>query len=162
MEYRLPKLEDKMLIESYIEEHYNNNEQEISASNMLTSMKWEDWIEKINNDANIGDKDWGKSLTYLALDNNKLIGLLSIRYDLPQSLVDIYGHIGYGVRPTERRKGYAYKMLKSALLECKRLGMNSVTLGCYKENIGSVKTIINNNGKLIRQEENRQYYEIRL
>ena len=162
MEYRLPKLEDKMLIESYIEEHYNNNEQEISASNMLTSMKWEDWIEKINNDANIGDKDWGKSLTYLALDNNKLIGLLSIRYDLPQSLVDIYGHIGYGVRPNERRKGYAYKMLKYALLECKKTGMNSVILGCYEDNIGSVKTIINNNGKLIRQEENRQYYEIRL
>lgn len=70
---------------------------------MLTSMAYEKWIEKINNDANIGDKDWGKSLTYLLLDSNKLIELLSIRYDLPKHLVDIYGHIGYGVRPSERR-----------------------------------------------------------
>lgn len=162
MEYRLPKIEDKELIQLYIEEHYSNDEQEISASNMLTSMEYEKWIEKINNDANIGDEIWGKSLTYLVFDNNKLIGFLSIRYDLPKSLVDIYGHIGYGVRPTERRKGYAYKMLKYALLECKRLGMKSVILGCYEDNIGSVKTIINNDGKLVRQEENRKYYEIKL
>lgn len=162
MEYRLPKLEDKEIIINYIKEHYQNGEQEISASNMLTSMKYEKWIEKINNDVNIGDKEWGKSLTYLVLDNDKLIGLLSIRYDLPKHLVDLYGHIGYGVRPRERRKGYALKMLKYALEECKKLGMESVILGCYNDNIGSVKTITNNDGLLIRKEENRNYYKIKL
>ena len=162
MEYRLPKLEDKEIIISYIKEHYQNGEQEISASNMLTSMEYEKWIEKINNDANIGDKEWGKSLTYLVLDKDKLIGLLSIRYDLPKYLVDIYGHIGYGVRPKERRKGYALKMLKYALEERKKLGMESVILGCYNDNIGSVKTITNNGGILVKNEENRNYYEIKL
>ena len=53
MEYRLPKLQDKELIQLYVEEHYSNNEQEISASNMLTSMEYEKWIEKINNDLSI-------------------------------------------------------------------------------------------------------------
>ena len=154
MQYILPRLEDKKLIESYILEHYSHGEESLSACNMLTSMEYEKWIEKINNDAIIGDKEWGKSLTYLVIDNDKLIGFLSIRYDLPQSLVELYGHIGYAVRPSKRCKGYATKMLKYALEECKKLGMNSVTLGCYKENIGSVKTIINNKGKLIRQEEN--------
>ena len=104
-----------------------------------------------------------------------LIGLLSIRYDLPNNLVNLYGHIGYGVRPSERRKGYALKMLKYALEECKRLGLNSVILGCYKENIGSAKTIVKNGGILVREEVETkeisdnwqieltsQYYEIKL
>ena len=175
MEYRLPNLEDKEIIKAYIEDHYSHNEKSLSASNMLTSMNWENWVKKINDNVIIGDEEWGKSLTYLAIDNNKLIGLLSIRYDLPNNLVNLYGHIGYGVRPSERRKGYALKMLKYALEECKKLGLNSVILGCYKENIGSAKTIIKNGGILVREEVETkeisdnwqieltsQYYEIKL
>ena len=52
-----------------------------------------------------------------------------------------YGDIGYSVCPSERRKGYATKMLKYALEVCKELGMKSVILGCYKSNIASSKTI---------------------
>ena len=44
MEYRLPKTEDKEMIEEYIADHYSHNETSLSASNMLTSMKWEDWV----------------------------------------------------------------------------------------------------------------------
>lgn len=172
MEYRLPMLEDERLVKSYIEDYYSHNE---NPSKMLMSMKFEQWVEKINNNEIIADGKWGKSLTYLAIDNNKLIGILSIRYDLPDNLIDKYGHIGYEVRPSERRKGYSTKMLKYALEECKRLGMNKVVLGCYKDNIGSAKTIIKNGGKLIKEvdviqkiSDNwkinliSQYYEIKL
>lgn len=175
MQYRLPKKEDKKLIESYIIEHYSNGESNLSDSNMLTSMNWEDWVKKINNNVVIPDEKWGKSLTYLVIEDEKLIGLLSIRYDLSEKLSQIYGHIGYGVRPSERCKGYATKMLKYALEECKKLGMESVILGCYKENIASAKTIIKNGGQLIRELEEEkeinehykvklisQYYEIKL
>lgn len=48
MEIRLPELKDKNEIISYIEEHYSHNEKSLSASNMLTSTKYEDWIQKIN------------------------------------------------------------------------------------------------------------------
>ena len=61
------------------------------------------------------------------------------------------GVIGYGVKPSERRKGYATQMLKYALKECKNHGLNKVIVGCYKENIGSAKAIIKNNGKLIKE-----------
>lgn len=60
MEYRLPVLEDKELLRSYIEEHYSRNERSLSASHMLTSMKFEDWVEKINSNVNIPDPDWGE------------------------------------------------------------------------------------------------------
>ena len=63
MKFRLPKLEDKEEIIKYVEEHYSHNEKSISASNRLTSTKYEDWVKKIENNVNVPDKEWGKSLT---------------------------------------------------------------------------------------------------
>lgn len=103
MKFRLPELKDKEIIKLYIEEHYSHNEKSLSASNKLTSMYFEDWIKKIHNNVCIPDKEWGKSLTYLAFDDNdNLIGLLSVRYNLPKEKVMEFGHIGYGVRPSQR------------------------------------------------------------
>lgn len=154
MKFRLPELKDKEIIKLYIEEHYSHNEKSLSASNKLTSMYFEDWIKKIHNNVCIPDKEWGKSLIYLAFDDNdNLIGLLSVRYNLPKEKVMEFGHIGYGVRPSQRRKGYATQMLKYALEECKKYGLNKVIVGCYKENKGSAKTIIKNNGKLIKEKD---------
>jgi len=166
MEYRLPSINDKKIILEYIKDHYEHNEKSISASNMLTSMKYEDWVEKIKNNKNIPDADWGRSLTYLAIDNDKLIGLLNIRYELSGDLRMKYGDIGYSIAPTYRRKGYASKMLKYALEVCKELGMKSVILGCYKSNIGSSKVIRKNGGILIKSIAEKykisEYYEIDL
>jgi len=50
-----------------------------------------------------------------------------------------WGHIGYGVRPDERRKGYATLILKMALQKCGILGLDEVLLGCFKENIVSAE-----------------------
>ena len=154
MKFRLPKLEDKEEIIKYVEEHYSHNEKSISASNRLTSTKYEDWVKKIENNVNIPDKEWGKSLTYLAFnDKDELVGLLSVRYDSSYEKVMEFGHIGYGVRPSQRRKGYATQMLKYGLEECKKKGLNKVIVACYKQNIGSAKTIMKNNGKLIKEDE---------
>lgn len=157
MEIRLPELNDKSEIISYIEEHYAYHENNLSASTGLTSTTYEEWVKKIHNNVIIPDNVWGKSYTYLVFnDNKKLIGMLCIRHDLSDELVQKYGHIGYGVRPSERRKGYANKMLAYALKECKKLGLNTVILGCYKQNIGSVKTILKNRGRLIREVDDIQ------
>ena len=58
------------------------------------------------------------------------------------------GHIGDGVRPSERRKGIATKMISLALKECRKLGINKVLMVCDKGNIGSAKSIENNGGIL--------------
>ena len=58
------------------------------------------------------------------------------------------GHIGLGIRPSERKKGYATIMIGLALEECKKLGINKVLMICDKDNIGSAKSIINNGGVL--------------
>lgn len=58
------------------------------------------------------------------------------------------GHIGDGVRPSERRKGIATKMIALALEECKKLGIYKVLMVCNKDNVGSAKSIMNNGGVL--------------
>lgn len=81
-------------------------------------------------------------------DRNKLIGAVNIRHYLNDYLLKFGGHIGDGIRPSERRKGYATKMIELALIECKKLGMDKVLITCNKSNIASAKTIIKNGGIL--------------
>ena len=88
--------------------------------------------------------------TYFALDEkrNIFVGAINIRHYLNDRLLKDGGHIGDGVRPSERKKGYATEMIKKALPICKELGIDRVLMVCYKDNIGSKKSIINNGGIL--------------
>lgn len=76
-------------------------------------------------------------------DTGRIYGMLQVRHDLNEYLRKFAGHIGYSVRPTERRKGYAKKMLKQALKFCKEdLGMSRVMVSCLVENEASRRTIL--------------------
>ncbi len=82
-------------------------------------------------------------------DRNIFVGAVNIRHVLNDALLRGSGHIGDGIRPSERRKGYATAMIALALEECKKLGIKKVLMTCDKNNIGSAKSIINNGGKAI-------------
>jgi len=108
------------------------------------------------------------STTYLLVrkEDERIIGSFNIRHYLTRKLDDNFsGHIGYGIRPSERKKGYATKGLQLALDKCREMGMKSVRLGCYTYNTGSRKTIVKNGGKLIGHKEvlkPEDYFEIEL
>ena len=74
------------------------------------------------------------------------IGACNIRHYLNEGLLATGGHIGDGIRPSERRKGYGTLLVKLALIEAKKLGIDKVLLCCDKYNEGSRRTIINNGG----------------
>lgn len=78
--------------------------------------------------------------------DNRLIGMIQVRHRFNDYLEKYAGHIGYSVRPSERRKGYAKKMLKMTLPFCKELGISRVLISCIDGNIGSEKTILANGG----------------
>ena len=88
--------------------------------------------------------------TFFLLDEqrNIFIGAANIRHYLNDYLLEYGGHIGDGIRPSERRKGYATELIRLSLLECKKLGIDRVLMVCDKDNIGSRKSIINNGGIL--------------
>lgn len=78
----------------------------------------------------------------------RILGVVNIRHYLNDTLLQQGGHIGYGIRPSERRKGYATIMLHLALAEAKKMGLERVLITCDQENTGSAKTILHNGGKL--------------
>ena len=79
-------------------------------------------------------------------DNNHIYGGTNIRHELNEDLFIHGGHIGYLIRPSERKKGYGSIMLKLALEKCKLLNINRVLVTCREDNIGSAKVILNNGG----------------
>lgn len=81
-------------------------------------------------------------------DRNRLLGAVNIRHYLNEALLKEGGHIGDGIRPSERRKGYATEMIRLALIECRKLGIDRVLMTCEKDNIGSAKSILKNGGVL--------------
>lgn len=78
--------------------------------------------------------------------DNRLLGMIQIRHYFNDYLSKFGGHIGYSVRPCERRKGYAKKMLKMALPYCKEIGLSEVLITCNDGNLGSEKTILSCGG----------------
>lgn len=83
---------------------------------------------------------------FVRKSDNRLIGMIQVRHRFNDYLEKYAGHIGYSVRPSERRKGYAKKMLKMTLPFCKDLGISKVLISCIDGNIGSEKTILANGG----------------
>lgn len=84
--------------------------------------------------------------TFFCLDTDRdiFVGAVNIRHYLNDYLLQIGGHIGDGVRPSERNKGYGTKMLALSLDECKKLGIDRVLIVCEKDNIPSAKCIVKN------------------
>jgi predicted acetyltransferase len=71
----------------------------------------------------------------------EIVGRLAIRHELNDFLLRVGGHIGYGVIPEHRRKGYATEMLRQSLPIAKQLGIDRALVTCDDTNIGSIKTI---------------------
>ena len=88
--------------------------------------------------------------TYFCLDTDRdrVVGAVNIRHFLNERLLLDGGHIGDGIRPSERGNGYATKMIALALEKCRALGIRRVLMVCDKENAASAKTIRNNGGIL--------------
>ncbi len=166
MIYRMPQIGDGEMLKDYVREHLEWGETRISASRGVAACEYGQWLEILRKNDREGDEKWGRSLLQLCLEGERLIGLLDIRYLFPPSLSEIYGDIGYGVRPSERNRGYATAMLSHALEVCRERGRREVLLGCYKENLASARVIQKNGGVLVAENDNytrgvvSQYFRI--
>lgn len=142
----LPSIERKNEAIQYINEFYEHNS-EINGTGGLNRYinDYEGWLKKIKEDLTIKpSEERVPSSTYFTIrrSDNKIIGMINFRYCLNKSLEKYGGHIGYGIRPTERRKEYAKIQLYLCLLEVKKLKLNKVRVDCFDTNIGSEKTIL--------------------
>ncbi len=160
MNIELVKLEDKYqhqlveMLEEWkkdIEEnHTNHSPYAIFKNNWHDFPYYKEHLE-IKDDSNGLVPD--STFFCLDKDRNIFVGAVNIRHYLNEELLKSGGHIGDGIRPSERRKGYATAMIVLALEECRKLGIKKVLMICDKENIGSAKSIIKNGGVLENEVE---------
>lgn len=88
------------------------------------------------------------SSVYWLVRGGRMLGICSLRHELNERLRDYGGHIGYSVRPSERRKGYATLMLALVLDKARQRGNDRVLITCDKDNIASARVILKNGGLL--------------
>lgn len=83
---------------------------------------------------------------YVRKSDGRIVGMIQIRHELNEYLSNFGGHIGYSVRPSERRRGYAGRMLADFLPVCRRMGLSRVLVTCLSGNEASRRTILKNGG----------------
>lgn len=156
-----PSIERKDEALEYLEEHIKFNS-DINGTggmdNCLDGLSYEQWLENLEK---MKDSDYAESVnrcpseTFFLIrkDDNKIVGMINIRYKLNEAMLKFGGHIGYGIRPTERRKGYNKINLYLGLIKANEdFGLGKVMLDCSVDNLGSDKTIQALGGVLERSE----------
>ena len=158
----------------YIEEFYEYGS-EINGTGgldrFLRESSYEAWLEKLVRDMDIANvpenRVPGLTYFYVREADDRIVGMINIRLALNAFLRNEGGHIGYSVRPTERRRHYGTEMLKAALKVCDVIGIREVLVSCDKENAASAGVIKNCGGVLRREfysesfQETVQMYEIK-
>lgn len=111
------------------------------------------WLDASSRGLNLPPGFVPNTTLWLVDASDEIVGVANLRHELNEALLLHGGHIGYGVRPSARRRGYATEMLRLALVEARRLGIGDVCVTCDRENQASAKTILKNGGEL-----DREYY----
>lgn len=144
----------------YINEFIQYNLQLNGTGGLERYTDYDEWLRKLDLDLDIANIPAGRvpAYTYFFIRemDKKIIGMINIRHSLNDFLFREGGHIGYSIRPTERKKGYGTLLLSLGLEKCRELKIKKVLVTCDKINIGSAKVIQNNKGVL----ENELYSEI--
>ena len=100
------------------------------------------------------------SSTFWLAAGRRLIGRSSIRHRLTPELEYEGGHIGYDIRPSERRRGYGTLILRLTLEKARGLGLGRVLLTCDASNVASARVIERNGGRLREQAVSRRSEEL--
>ncbi len=151
----MPSKEHEAMAREYLTEHLTDKESMLHGAASLEQLGYFGWLEQLkeNEDEATVSADSVPSSTFFALHecDDRLIGMLDVRHRLNDFLSEYGGHIGYGVRPKSRGKGYAKEILLLGLVYCKEMGLSKVMVCCHKENVASSKVIVACGGQLERE-----------
>ncbi len=140
--------------EAYKREHWQCGEYELHGSALLDKMDYEEWLALVrdNERAETARPDWVVADTFFVVRScdGRIVGMADIRHTLNDFLKNYGGNIGYGVRPSQRGRGYGAEILRLALGHAKAVGLKRALLACYADNIPSRRVIEGCAGRLAR------------
>ncbi len=144
----LPDTKYKKSYISAVREFQEEDNTNVSNYRGLVVEKLQDgfrsYVEKLHRQAKGIDLPEGfvPATEYWIIDeHDKYVGRLQIRHEFNDYLRNFGGHIGYNIRPSARRKGYASQALTLGLEKAKELGLGKVLITCNDDNIASIKVI---------------------
>ena len=109
--------------------------------------EWLDYTERCRQPELVPEgKVQATQFLYVRESDGRAVGMIQIRHRFNEYLEKYAGHIGYSVRPSERRKGYATRMLRDTLPFCREIGLDRVLVSCIDTNEASRRTILANGG----------------
>lgn len=152
MIFREIKHTDTILIKEYKNSFIKINESIPGAAGLETTEDISQWInEKLleKSKDTIINKNFVPASTFLLIKDDILIGIINIRHELNEYLLNFGGHIGYSIHPDFRRKGFGKIILNKAIeYSFKDLMNNKLLITCNSSNIASEKTILSCGGIL--------------
>lgn len=147
-----PTPEHREAVLQYRAEFEQSGDSMDGTAGLASAESYEAWLLALHDNARPETVRAGMvdASTFLAMrrSDGRLVGMIDIRHRLNEYLLRFGGHIGYSVRPSERRQGYAGQMLRLALEQCASYSLKRVLITCDSENIASRKTILHAGGKL--------------
>ena len=111
---------------------------------------------------NLAEGDVPESYYFLWKDN-VIVGLFKIRHYLNDELREGSGHIGFGILKEYRGNHYGTEGLRMTLELCRKIVKeDEVYMACYRNNMPSLRVMLNNGAKIVRFDDEIYYTKVKI
>ena len=158
LELKKLSVDDGMDIYTLLQEIPSEENGFFNKANGLTYEEYKEWLITKQRDAEQkGIVDGWKVpyTTFWLYDDGIPVGFGNVRHFLTDALRKVGGHIGYGIAPRFRGKGYGNEILRLLIDEAEKIGIEKALLTVQIENIASQAVALANGGVITERNDER-------